>query len=480
MVANHYVNKFLHKNITFFETGIDKLPVYYYIYYVNEKTRGITMAKLFDTKYITKLQQNNNVAPRVKIVHHVRNIEFDKFLSETVMGAIKETDDEYSFRCQNILIKNTNSFLNYMWNPSVTNMFVQKKIKGLNVSNFDTDTYPNFYLSRNAGEATIIFTSLTNNQQTEFVKRANLWGTNLNIKFFAINGLETTNASAEILANNLIKVHSDSHCVFVTSNMAARSFSVPKIVNGIMMVNEPGYASAIQKYNRLSTIDWDNLNKVSHMYWFNFKSLKLVCPLFNIIYNDLNEKKKQQVIYGKSIKTMFATIDIFRQDNETQAETTKKWTEQDIFNEINKGIVKHDFIANHLRNCVPEIEEIVAEIRNSINFDDFGMKTVKLGKTAQKTIGGGKSGNIIRPDKPEDNEETEKKVKIKFSDLEIATTMVTLTLNHDETDRDFRTFCADCKYLFTFEGIRKIGEKNMKKLWAVFENNIKNLKWNVK
>ena len=180
------------------------------------------MAKLFSTSFINKLQQNNNKAKRVKIVHHVRNIEFDKFLTETVMDAIKETDDEYSFRCQNILMKTTNSFLDYMWNPSVTNMFVQKKIKGLNVSNFDTDTYPNFYLSRNAGEATIIFTSLTNKQQTEFVKRANLWGTNLNIKFFAINGLETSNACAEILANGLIKVHSDSHCVFVTSNMAAR------------------------------------------------------------------------------------------------------------------------------------------------------------------------------------------------------------------------------------------------------------------
>lgn len=438
------------------------------------------MAKLFSTSFINTLQQNNNKAKRVKIVHHVRNIEFDKFLTETVMDAIKENEDEYSFRCQNILMKTTNSFLDYMWNPSVTNMFVQKKIKGLNVSNFDTDTYPNFYLSRNAGEATIIFTSLTNKQQTEFVNRANLWGKNFNIKFFAINGLETSNACAEILANGLIKVHSDSHCVFVTSNMAARSFSVPKIVNGIMMVNEPGYASAIQKYNRLSTIDWDNLNKVSHMYWFNFKSLKLICPLFNIMYIDLNGKKKQEDIYGKSIKTMFATIDIFSQDNESQAESKKKWTEQDIFNEINKGIVKHDFISNHLRNCVPELEEIIAEIRKKLDFDKFNLKSVKLGKTNQKNVNGGKSGDIIRPEKPEDDEENEKKVKAKFSDLEIATTMVTLTLGHNEEERNFRNFCADCMYLFTFEGIRAIGEKNLTKIWTVVETQIKNLKWNVK
>ena len=439
------------------------------------------MAKLFSTSFINKLQQNNNKAKRVKIVHHVRNIEFDKFLKETEMNDIKAGDDEYSFRCQNILMKTTTSFLDYMWNPSVKTMFVQKTTKtGKKFSNYDPTNSSNFYLSRNAGEATIIFTSLTNKQQTEFVKTANLWGNNLNIKFFAINGLETSNACAEILANGLIKVHSDSHCVFVTSNMAARSFSVPKIVNGIMMVNEPGYASAIQKYNRLSTIDWDNLNKVSHMYWFNFKSLKLICPLFNIMYIDLNEKKKQKDIYGKSIKTMFATIDIFSQDNETQAETKKKWTEQDIFNEINKGIVKHDFISNHLRNCVPELEEIIAEIRKKLDFDQFNLKSVKLGKTNQKNFNGGKSGDIIRPEKPEDDEENEKKVKAKFSDLEIATTMVTLTLGHDIEDRNFGNFCIDCKYLFSFEGIRAIGAENIEKIWNIVDDQIKNLKWNVK
>lgn len=439
------------------------------------------MAKLFSTSFINKLQQNNNKAKRVKIVHHIRNIEFDKFLKETEMNDIKNGEDEYSFRCQNILMKTTTSFLDYMWNPSAKTMFVQKTTKsGKPISNFDENTYPNFYLSSNKGEATIIFTSLTNKQQTEFVKRANLWGNNLNIKFFAINGLETSNACAEILANGLIKVHSDSHCVFVTSNMAARSFSVPKIVNGIMMVNEPGYASAIQKYNRLSTIDWDNLNKVSHMYWFNFKSLKLICPLFNIMYIDLNEKKKQKDIYGKSIKTMFATIDIFSQDNESQAESKKKWTEQDIFNEINKGIVKHDFISNHLRNCVPELEEIIAEIRKKLDFDQFNIKSVKLGKTNQKNLNGGKSGDIIRPEKPEDDEENEKKVKVKFSDLEIATTMVTLTLGHDIEDRNFGNFCIDCKYLFSFEGIRAIGAENIEKIWNIVDDQIKNLKWNVK
>jgi len=439
------------------------------------------MAILFKKSFISQLQNNNNKAERVQIKHHVRNIEFEKFLKEIDKNDIKNNEDEYSFRCQNILMKTTTSFLDYMWNPADTKMFVKKTTKnGRSISNYDETNSTNFYLTRNPGEATIIFTSLTKKQQAKFVQVANIWGANFNIKFFAINGDETSNACAEIMANGLIKVHSDCHCVFVTSNMAARSFSVPKIVNGIMMVNEPCYASAIQKYNRLSTIDWDNLNKVSHMYWFNFKSLKLICPLFNIMYIDLNEKKKQKDINGKPIKTMFATIDIFSQENESQAETKKKWTEQDIFNEINKGIVKHDFIANHLRNCVPELEEIIAEIRKKLDFDKFNLKSVKLGKTNQKNLNGGKSGDIIRPEKPEDDEENEKKVKAKFSDLEIATTMVTLTLGHNEEERNFRNFCADCMYLFTFEGIRAIGEKNLTKLWVVVESQIKNLKWNVK
>ena len=58
--------------------------------------------------------------------------------------------------------------------------------------------------------------------------------------------------------------------------------------------------------------------------------------------------------------------------------------------------------------------------------------------------------------------------------------MVTLTLGHNEEERNFRNFCADCMYLFTFEGIHAIGEENMTKLWSVVDSQIKNLKWNVK
>lgn len=443
------------------------------------------MENLFDTSFINKLQQNNNIAERVTIKHHVRNIKFDKFLKKIDMNDIKNGEDEYSFRCQNILMKTTTSFLDYMWNPSVKTMFVQKTTpSGKKISNYDPTNSSNFYLSRNVGEATIIFTSLTKKQQADFVNTANLWGQNLKIKFFAINGDKTSKSRSEIMADSIIKTHSDSHCVFVTSNMADRSFSVPKIVNGIMMVNEPGYASAIQKYNRLSTIDWEKMidgknTKVGHMYWFNFKSLKLICPLFNIMYIDYNEKKKQKDLYENTLKTMLDTIDIFSQDDETQAEKMKYWNETALFNEISKSTVKHDFIANHLRNCVPELEEIVSEIRKMIDLDEFELKTIKLGKTVQQNHSGGKSNKTVTPEKKKDDEDTEKKVKVKFSDIEIATTMVTLTLGHDEEDRNFRNFCADCRFLFTFEGIRKIGENNLNKLWKIIEDQIKYLKWNV-
>ena len=66
---------------------------------------------IFTTEFINTLKQNNNIAQRVKINHHVRNLNFEKFLNEEVMKAIKDCDDEYSFRCQNILMKNTDFFV---------------------------------------------------------------------------------------------------------------------------------------------------------------------------------------------------------------------------------------------------------------------------------------------------------------------------------------------------------------------------------
>lgn len=433
---------------------------------------------LFSNKFLKELDENNNVAKRVKINHHIRNISFDKFLKDAD-NFIKENknEDEYSYRCQNILIKTTTEFLNYMWVSTEQKMFDKKKkgkfeiVSGKNSSNF--------YLSKNPGEATIIFTSLTNDEQNKFVELANEWG-HEKIKFFAINGEKTTSACAEIMANGIIRTHSDSHCVFVTANMAARSFSVPKIVNGIMMVNEPGYASATQKYERLSTIDRENPNKISNMYWFNFKSLNLICPLFNMMYIDIVENGKKKDTNGKSIKLMNDTINIFQQDDETQSESEAKWKKEDIFKEINKGIVHHDFIAANIRNCFPEIENVVTEILKNINLNDLELKTQKIGKTTQQKLNGGKSAKREKenPDEPEENDNFgEKRISVKYSNLEIATAMVMRTLEHEKSDRDFDSFECDCKHIFTNEGLFKIGKKNIQKFWSEIKKTIVNLEW---
>ena len=82
--------------------------------------------------------------------------------------------------------------------------------------------------------------------------------------------------------------------------------------------------------------------------------------------------------------------------------------------------------------------------------------------------------------KEAENEETNKKEKVKISDLEIATTMVAMTLGHEVTDRNFRNFCGDCKQkVFTLEGIRQIGEENFQKVWNIIDSQIRNLKWKV-
>ena len=436
------------------------------------------MDNIFTPEFLETLDENDNVAKRVKINHHIRNISFDKFLKDAD-NFIKENknEDEYSYRCQNILMNTTAEFLNYMWISTEQKMFDKKKKGKFEIVSGNNSS--NFYLSKNPGEATIIFTSLTNDEQNKFVELANEWGHD-KIKFFAINGEKTTSACAEIMANGIIRTHSDSHCVFVTANMAARSFSVPKIVNGIMMVNEPGYASATQKYERLSTIDRENPNKISNMYWFNFKSLNLICPLFNMMYIDIVENGKKKDTNGKSIKLMNDTINIFQQDDEAQSETGAKWKKEDIFKEINKGIVHHDFIAANIRNCFPEIENVVAEILKNINLNDLELKTQKIGKTTQQKLNGGKSAKREKenPDEPEkDDNFGEKRISVKYSNLEIATAMVMRTLEHEKSDRDFENFVCDCKHIFTSEGLFKIGKKNIQKFWSEINKTIVNLEW---
>ena len=60
---------------------------------------------------------------------------------------------------------------------------------------------------------------------------ANEWSKRkgLNLYFIAINGDNMKTDYAENIANFEIDIKEDKHIVFVTANMAARSFSVPNL-----------------------------------------------------------------------------------------------------------------------------------------------------------------------------------------------------------------------------------------------------------
>ena len=146
-------------------------------------------------------------------------------------------------------------------------------------------------------------------------------------------------------------------------------------VNGIMMVNEPALASAEQKYNRLSTFDYDNQNKIGNMYWFNFNSMKCVCPLYTLLYNDVLENKKKKDINGNPLVNMFDCIDIFEQYDQTMKEKTHKWEENDIFDSINKGTISHDEVTAHIVNFCPELEDAIAKFIENFKIDIVSLNT---------------------------------------------------------------------------------------------------------
>ena len=132
------------------------------------------------------------------------------------------------------------------------------------------------------------------------------------------------------------------------------------------------------------------------------------------------------------------------------------------------------------RNCFPEIENVVAEVLKNINLNDFEIKTQKIGKTTQQKLNGGKSAKRVKenPDQPEEDDNFgEKRISVKYSNLEIATAMVMRTLEHEKSDRDFDSFECDCKHIFTNEGLFKIGKKNIQKFWSEINKTIVNLEW---
>ena len=65
-----------------------------------------------------------------------------------------------------------------------------------------------------------------------------------------IDGTTTTNADAEKEAKACFEKRNDNHVIFIASNMANRSFSVPQIKNIILLMNDGSYSSISQKISR--------------------------------------------------------------------------------------------------------------------------------------------------------------------------------------------------------------------------------------
>ena len=75
---------------------------------------------IFSNTLIKMHKNNTNTVNRVKIIHHVRNIDVHNFLKGISDIEIAPTkglgEDEYTMRCQNLLNNCAEGFLSYMWN----------------------------------------------------------------------------------------------------------------------------------------------------------------------------------------------------------------------------------------------------------------------------------------------------------------------------------------------------------------------------
>lgn len=432
----------------------------------------------FDNDYMA--MPLDNEAKRVKLIHHIRNIYIDKLLKTISDEEIKKNaeakhEDAYSFGCSNLLEQGPEQFLSYMFdrNDAVRRqLFSEKKTaNGYKTMRRGADDKDNFFVSHKAGQATIIFTSLTNKAQKNFVEAANSWGDSRKIEFFTINGDETFTRYAEDYANLIIAMHPDKHVVFVTNNMASRSFSVPKLANGIMMVNAPGAAASEQKFNRLTTIDHNDANKKAHMYWFNFKAMNLVCPLVDVVWTDLNKKKTLKADNGEQARTMLDAIDIFDvivQNDETT--TQSRWTEKDIFAEQRKNMSERDVMARMLTNFAPELNEAIKEMLAELSDEDYKcIRADKLGKAAMAEIDCGptfkKNGRSENRQSGDGEEKKHKPIPVEIM-TSVLTTFATASSN------GYESFAMACGRVIGCDNCRKIGEPAFIKLWKIVDDKI--------
>ena len=382
---------------------------------------------------------------RVRITHHVRNMAINDMLRKknTELKLTKNTDDEYGFGCTQLLTICSTEMLDYLFNSSVNTCF------NTNKKSLPTD---NFFLSCNKHEATIFFTSLTNKQQEDFCKKGNTWAQSKkefeHIMFVTINGIYLRNAQcAQIYANGIINSHPDKHIVFIASNMPSRSFSVPKLMNGVMFVNDPSNAAADQKTNRLTTIDADNENKIAHMYWFNFSDIRTVCPLYQQLYLDHENCRKYKDQNGKPFRSMIdCDTSIFKiQQGDLQKEVEKKWTTKELFEEINNHEFNNSCIANYVQNNQTEFVNKLIDLLSGYKFKKDILKDLPKISIKHDVNGGDiNHGRTYKGSKSNKAETEDKKKENNYMilPLQIATLIMRYWFEQEYEYRTYENFCG--------------------------------------
>lgn len=160
----------------------------------------------------------------------------------------------------------------------------------------------------NKDAASIIFVG-NKNETHIFIKDVL---TSIGVNAFIIDGNNTNGGDAEDYAKDIID--GCPNAVFIATNMANRSFSVSKIKNEIILMNDPAEASYTQKAYRIATND--DVFKTGYIWDFTLGSTD--DNLFGIIKPELDrgetlglsaEKVLERILETKRVNFIFEALD---------------------------------------------------------------------------------------------------------------------------------------------------------------------------
>ncbi len=351
-----------------------------------------------------------------KTTHYILDAESIISVSELSKSikekAAKNQEDLYSYNGRIILInENTlESFLNFMFRQKICPRdagFGPFVCAG--TPNCENNAQLSWKPDTSPHKATVIFCSNTNKEKKRITGWSNNWAKRNNLPFY-FDHLDGSNdglngASAQTYARMVINSHPNEHVVFFCGNMTDRSFSVTDIVNGIMMVTSPCYASALQKLSRLKTTEflYDKNTieeKFPRMYWFNFQAIDatISCPVFELLADDAKHYEGKKDQHGNELKTYAQTVDIYCVND--SGETSIRLTEQDIWKNINETRMSLNAIKVLCNDMDSEfgkqIDDVLEELSGWLNQlyakypEELNKYTVKS-KTSQVNINPGKT-----------------------------------------------------------------------------------------